>query len=120
MSRFARTLVLVLIAAILHAGPVAACVCANDMPPEMPCCPDEPRDTGVPDFDLPPALDASCNPAPTDLLPAGAQDIPAPLAIPSSIPATSMAHGPPPLAVRARPAPHDAPPVYLATLRLRI
>jgi len=120
MSRFARTLVLVLIAAILHAGPVAACVCANDMPPDMPCCPDVPRDTGDPDFGLAPAFDAACNPAPGDLLPAGAQEIPAPLAIPSSIPPAWMTPGPPPLAFHAPPAPHDAPPIYLATLRLRI
>jgi len=119
MSRLARTLVIVVVAAILHAGPVAACVCADQMPPEMPCCPDQPQDTGHFNAGLPHSLDATCSPVATELLSVGTQDLPAPLALPTSIPGAWMTHGPPPLALRPPPAPHNTPPIYLVTLRLR-
>jgi hypothetical protein len=112
-------LVIVVVAAILHAGPVAACVCADQMPPDMPCCPDQPQDTGHSNVGLPHSMNVVCSPVSADLVPAGTQDLPAPLALPTSIPPAWMTHGPPLLALRAPPVPHDTPPIYLVTLRLR-
>ena len=119
MSRLARTLVIVVVAAILHAGPVAACVCADQMPPDMPCCPDQPQDARHFNAGLPNSMDVACSPVAAELLQSGTQDLPAPAALPTSIRRAWITHGPPPLALRPPAVPHDTPPIYLVTLRLR-
>jgi hypothetical protein len=119
MSRLARTLVILFVAAILHAGPVAACVCADQMPPDMPCCPDQPQDNGHLNFGLAHSMNVACDPVAAELLQAGTLEMPAPLALPTSIPPAWLARPPAPVAFRAPPVPHDTPPIYLTTLRLR-
>jgi len=85
----------------------------------MPCCPDEPQDAGHSNLGSPHSVDAACDPAPADVLPASSQDLPAPIAIPSATPPAWLSHGPPAAPALAFQQPFAAPPIYLVTLRLR-
>lgn len=120
IKRLARSTVLLLILSVVYSGPVAACVCADEPMPEMPCCPDDPQRADHSDsMHTGFAFDPACEPAPADVLPAGTQDIPAPAAISSGAPPPWLTHGPPAVQIPAFPEPFDSPPIYLVTLRLR-
>ena len=121
IKRFGQAIVLLLAMSILYSGPVAACVCADEAPaPAMPCCPDDPQSSDHTNLAHPGfAFDAACEPAAADLLPAGSQDIPAPVVISSGAPPAWLTHGPPAAPVLVFPEPFDTPPIYLVTLRLR-
>ena len=118
MRRLGRTVVLLLTLGVLYSGPVAACVCADDLMPAMPCCPDQP-DFGHSGLGLLDSHVTACNPAPANLLPAASPELPAAIAISSAAPPGWPTHGPPPILVPADPGPHISPPIYLVTLRLR-
>lgn len=114
-----RAIVILLALGALFAGPVSACVCADDHMAAMPCCPDQPQDVDHLDFGLPSTARAVCDPAQADLLPAGPLDLPAPVAIAASAHPAWLAHGPPGPGTFLPPRLYDAPPVYLLTLRFR-
>ena len=122
MRFFGRIVVLMLTLGVLYSGPVAACICADEMPPSMPCCPDDLPNSGHSghsDFGLPGTVAAACDPAPADLLPAGSFELSPPLAISSGAPPPWQTHAPPPMLAPPAPEPSTAPPIYLVTLRLR-
>jgi hypothetical protein len=120
LARFSRILILLAVAAVVYAGPVAACVCAAELAPEMSCCPDDAQQQDRSDcMQSDSAASAVCDPVPADLLAAGMPDLSPPIAIAAAPPPWSV-HGPPPAALATSPPPHDSPPVYLVTLRLRI
>src|SRR5262245_37602827 len=121
MRRLGRQIVLLLVLAVLHAGPVAACICADDASmPAMPCCPDQGADFGHTDHAVPPSADVACDTVAVSLIPASSPDVPAPIGIPSAEPPARLTHAPPPLRSPLPPAPLGAEPLYLVTLRLRI
>lgn len=120
MHAFGRIVVLLLALGVLYSGPVAACVCPDDMPPGMPCCPDEPLHSGDHDSAAPGPVAAVCSPTPADLLPAGSIELSAPIAILCAAPPPWQTHGPPQAFAPPAPEQHPAPPIYLTTLRLRI
>jgi hypothetical protein len=82
----------------------------------MPCCPDEPLDSG---FGSLGSFVATCAPEPAELLPARSQELPAPIAISSGAPPPYQTHAPPRTPPLAAPPPDFGPPIYLVTLRLR-
>jgi hypothetical protein len=119
MRLLGRIVVLMLSLGVLYSGPVAACVCADEMPPSMPCCPDDPLDSGHSDFGLPGTVATACDPAPADLLPAGSFELSPPVAISSAAPPPWQTHAPPPALAPPTPVAGTARPIYLVTLRLR-
>lgn len=118
--RFARTFAVCAAMGLLYAGPVVACICVDEPMPAMPCCPDGPHDsdrtTQVP---ANVASYADCTLVPADPLPSGPQDLPSPVAIPIATPTVWSDPGPPARLLRSS-EPHESPPVYLVTQRLRI
>jgi hypothetical protein len=118
MHAFGRIVVLLLTLGALYSGPVAACVCPDDMP-AMPCCPDEPLHSGDHDSAAGPAATV-CSPTPADLLPATPLELAAPIAIAGAPPPPWQTHGPPQAAAPPAAERQPAPPIYLTTLRLRI
>ena len=119
-SRFARALTVLAAIAVLYAGPIAACICVDQPMPELPCCPDDPRDSDQA-AQLPADLASysGCTFVPADLLPSGPQDLPSPVAISSAIPPEWSPRTPPEPRVRRSPTHYHFPPIYLVTLRLR-
>ena len=121
MHRFGRAVVLLLTLAILWSGPIAACVCAGDQSmPAMPCCPDQVHHAGQHDLGVPPSFDVSCAQAAVTLLPTSVQEQLAPAAIVAAVPEQWRTRAPPPLPTPELRPRLDTPPIYLATLRLRI
>jgi hypothetical protein len=119
-ARFSRVLVLLAAAGVVYAGPVAACLCAAEPVRQMPCCPDDAQQQDQSDCRQPDSqANAVCDPVPVDLLAAGTLDLSPPIAISAALPSWSV-HGPPRAALATFPPPHDSPPIYLITLRLRI
>jgi hypothetical protein len=109
MLRHLKSVILALTAlGTLCAGPVAACICADEPPKAMPCCPDDPE---------PSEVFAACDPASAEVLRPSVPDLtqPAIVAAPSW-----LMQDPPAPAESAPPTPYSSPPIYLATLRLRI
>jgi hypothetical protein len=120
LSRFARTLILLAVAGVAYAGPVAACVCAADAMDEMPCCPDNLQHHGQSNCPQPDSgVNAVCDPAPADFLSAGSLDLSLPIAISAAL-RLWFVPGPPISSIATSPSPHDSPPIYLITGRLRI
>ena len=121
ISRLSRLLILFAAAGVAYAGPVAACVCFAEPMEEMPCCPDDARQQDHSNCAQPDsAVNAACDPVPADLLSAaGTQDLSPPVAISAALPPWSV-RGPPASSSATSPPPHDSPPIYLITLRLRI
>jgi hypothetical protein len=64
-------------------------------------------------------MSAACDPVPADVLSAGTPDLSPPIAISAALAPWSV-HGPAASAIATAPPPHDVPPIYLITLRLRI
>lgn len=120
LMRFARTLILLAVAGVAYAGPLAACVCAAEPMDEMPCCPDDAQQHGQSPCTQPNEMNAPCDAVPADLLAAGSQDLSPPIAISAALPSSWLAHGPPLTSIATTPPPHDSPPIYLITGRLRI
>ena len=121
LSRFARTLILLAVAGVAYAGPVAACVCAVNPMDEMPCCPDNAQQQDQSNCTQPDSdLSTVCDPAPADVVTAGSHDLSPPIAISMVLPSSWPTRGPPAPSIATAPPPHDFPPVYLTTLRLRI
>jgi hypothetical protein len=119
MNRHLRGVIILAAAAVLlHAGPVAACVCADAPAPSMPCCPDEPQGSTHGDHGLAAEGYSACEVAPAAVVGTGKQELPAPIGIASVAPPL-WAHGPPDAQPSASPAPYESPPIYLVTLRLR-
>ena len=105
---------------ILCSGPVAACVCAEEPAPAMPCCPDDPQSLDHSKHGQPNSvIDTACDPMSADLLSAGSQDLPPPIGISSATQPPWSTHGPPSPRILALQQPYDSPPIYLVTLRLR-
>ena len=122
MLHGARIQVLALLTAVLFGGPVAACICLEDMSmAAMPCCPDQPVDSDHGDASMPPELAAACVPLTGEGLLVEAVELPAPATIaPAAIPDR---RGLDPPRLSARPAPRtfeSGLPLYLTTRRLRI
>ncbi len=118
LTRFARALILFAAAGVVYAGPVAACLCVADATEQMPCCPDDVRQDQAPCAQPDSAVAVACDPVPTDLL-AAAQDLSPPVAVSAGLVLPSV-HGPPASSLATSLPPHDSPPIYLTTLRLRI
>jgi hypothetical protein len=116
-SRLSKLLVALVVAGVMYAGPVAACVCFTHTATEMPCCPDQPADHSH--CAVPHAQVSACDPAPAHLI-SGSFDRSAPVAIaPIVLPLWSLV-GSPRVPLPVHPPPNHPPPIYLATLRLRI
>lgn len=121
MRRLGHAIVVLLAFAILCSGPVAACVCPADQAiPGMPCCPEQGQHAGQHDLGVIPSVDVTCGPVAVSLLPAAAQDVPLPVFIVADVPEPWRTRDPPPLRSIHPSTPLGAPPIYLATLRLRI
>jgi len=119
LTRFSRALILLAAAGVAYAGPVAACLCVTEAMEQMPCCPDDARQQDQAPCAQPDSAAAvACDPVPTDLL-ATVQDLSPPVAISAGLVLPSV-HGPPASSLASSPPPHDSPPIYLTTLRLRI
>ena len=119
MSRRLVSPILVLAAlGILCAGPVAACVCADEPVMPMPCCPEDAGSSGHADHHAQPDVDQPCDPPAADALLPGSPDFPQPVAFANELPPwhTSDLPAQAPL---VEPAPYDSPPIYLLTLRFR-
>jgi hypothetical protein len=118
LSRISRLLVALAAFCVLYAGPVAACVCAMDSMPEMPCCPDQGPD--VSDCAQPDAqVGSACDPLSADALTSASFDfvgLPAWVAAPIRLWSTN---GPPRVPIPDRHLIRHDPPLYLVTLRLR-
>ena len=118
MVRCGRIVVLLLALAVLYAGPVAACVCADDLPmAEMPCCPDQPADPSG--LGLSAEVAPACASMAASFLTVGEQALPAFVAI-AEMPPAQRPRGPPLISVRSWTEPFTHPPPYLVTRRLRI
>jgi hypothetical protein len=117
-----RFQVLVLLTAVLFGGPVAACLCMEDMSmAAMPCCPDQPAASDHGEAGMPTELTAACVPPSGDGLLIEAVELPAPAAIaPSGIPDRRGLDPPRLTASPASRAFESGPPLYLTTRRLRI
>lgn len=119
LTRFVRALILLAAAGVAYAGPVTACLCVTEPMERMPCCPDDARQQDQAPCALPDSAAAvACDPVPTDLL-AAAQDLSPPVAVSAGLVLPSV-HGPPVSSLATSLPPHDSPPIYLTTLRLRI
>jgi hypothetical protein len=117
--RLKGLLILAAAAVLLHAGPVAACVCADAPAPAMPCCPDEPQGSTHGDHGLATTERYSaCEVSAAELLVGSSPELPAPIWIAAEGPPL-WTHGPPVAQTAARPAAYESPPIYLVTLRLR-
>jgi hypothetical protein len=120
LTRFSRILILLAAAGVAYAGPLAACVCVAAPIDAMPCCPDAAEQLDQSDCIQPDSeLNAACEPAPADLLPAGTLDLSPPIAISAALPPWAV-HGPPDSSTAISRPPPEFPPIYLITLRLRI
>lgn len=120
LTRFTRALILLAAAGAVYAGPVAACLCVAEPMEAMPCCPDDAQQQDHSNCAQPDSeLNAACDPVPADILSAGTQDLSPPIAIFGALAPWSV-HGPPVSAIATSPPPHNFPPIYLITLRLRI
>jgi hypothetical protein len=119
-SRFARTFAVFTAMGLLYAGPVAACICVDEPMPAMPCCPDDPQDSDQTTHASPDLTSYSaCTLVPADLLPSGPQDLPSPVAISGTAALEWSPRAPPAVWVPRPQEPHESPPIYLVTLRLR-
>ena len=122
MPKIMQLPALVVLTAVLHAGPVAACFCADDgSTAAMPCCPEQPAQPDLAQPGVPPDTVVACAPAPGNALLVASIELPEPLA---ALPATQFEspgldppRSLPPASTRAF---SSGPPLYLTTLRLRI
>lgn len=121
LRRFGRIVVTCVVMGLLYTGPVAACICVGEPMPDMRCCPDEPQgqdQTTPKPTNL--ASHTSCAFVPADLLPSSSPDLPTPIAITFAPLPEWSPRAPPSAWSPASPEPHDSPPIYLVTLRLRV
>jgi hypothetical protein len=116
--RFKGLLIVAATAILLHAGPVAACVCADVPAPSMPCCPDEPQGSGHGDHGLATEGYSTCDVA-AAVVGTNKQELPAPIGIAGVVAPGWWTHGPPDVQPPAWSAAYEPPPIYLVTLRLR-
>lgn len=119
MHRLGRVVLLLLTLGILCSGPVAACVCPDGGMPTMPCCPDQHPHGGDVGLGTSHSLAVACASTPAQLLPAVSLDLPIAVGIVSDI-SSPWTRGPPTSALASPQLAASAPPIYLATLRLRI
>jgi len=122
MLRLTRLPVLIALIAALLGGPVAACICLEDMSmAAMPCCPDQPVESEHGDMGMPTELAVACVPPTGEGLLVETSERPAPAAIaPSGFPGRRGLDPPRLLASpAARAFPSDTS-LYLTTRRLRI
>jgi len=122
MAKVLRSLPLVVLTAVLYAGPVAACFCAEDSSmAAMPCCPEQPAYPDLAQLGVPADVAVACAPAPGKVLLFASIELPEPAAIAPRTPLESTGLDPPrsmpPMSTRAF---SSEPPLYLTTLRLRI
>lgn len=122
MLSAARFKILVLLTVVLFGGPVAACICMEDMRmAAMPCCPDQPAEADQGDVGIPTELAVACEPPSGEGLLVKPLELPASAAIaPTGIPDR---HGLDPPRLIAGPASRafdSGPSLYLTTRRLRI
>jgi hypothetical protein len=122
MSKTMRLPALIVLTALLHWGPVAACLCADDgSMPAMPCCPGQPAQPDLADPGVRPDVALACAPMPGTVLLASSIEPPAPVAIAPAPPADWPGLDPPRSTMLPLPQPYlNGPPLYLTTLRLRI
>lgn len=119
MHRVGRVVLLLLTLGILCSGPVAACVCPDAGMPAMPCCPDQHPHGGDVGLGISHSLAVACASTPAQLLPAVSLDLPIAVGIVSDVP-SAWTRGPPTSPLASPQLSASAPPIYLATLRLRI
>jgi len=122
MLRLTRLPVLIALIAALLGGPVAACICLEDMSmAAMPCCPDQPAESEHGDMGMPAELAVACVPPSGEGLLVETLELRVPAAIaPSGFPDR---RGLDPPRLIASPASRSFPsdtPLYLTTRRLRI
>ena len=122
MLRAARIQILVLLTAVLFGGPVAACICVEDMSlAAMPCCPDQPAEWEHSDAGLLPELAAACVPLPGEGFLVEAVELPKPVAIlPAACPDRRGLDPPWQITGSVSRTIESGPPLYLTTRRLRI
>lgn len=122
MLRTARFQIPVLLTAVLFGGPVAACICVEDLSmAAMPCCPDQPADSEHGDTGLLPELAVACIPLPSAGLLVEAVELPKPVAIlPASVPDRRGLDPPWQVARTVSRTFESSSPLYLTTRRLRI
>lgn len=111
----APTLVLAMLGA-LFAGPAAACLCADEPMPAMPCCPDEPEPSHQPKDACATQVAATCEAMGVDALLPSTPDSPQPA---TGIATARYEHTPSLSPAVPIPEPYASPPIYLVTLRLR-
>jgi hypothetical protein len=117
----ARKLILLLALAVLYAGPVVACACADQDVSGMPCCPDQHGGSTHVDHLLPHAGGTPCSAVSADFLGTDvvAFDVSAPAAMANPLEQPGWARGPPPPIISVPALPPNKLPLYLTTLRLR-
>ena len=115
LRRFVNPILILAALGVLCSGPVAACVCADEPMPAMPCCPDDPQPS-YPDDGSDAQVAAACDPLAADVLAPSLPDYAQPAAVAV---APWITHAPASLPRAAAPEPYASPPIYLVTLRLR-
>jgi len=122
MLSTARFQILALLTAVLFGGPLAACICVEDMSmAAMPCCPDQPADLEHSDAGLLPELAAACVPLPGEGLLVEAVKLPKPVAIlPAAYPDRRGLDPPWQITDSVSRTFESGSPLYLTTRRLRI
>jgi len=117
MRRLANSMLLLTALGVLCSGPVAACVCADEPMPSMPCCPDDPEPMHPSHGGFGAQIAAACDPLPADILAPSMPELPQLAAVAAPL---WITHAPASLPYAAAPEPNASPPLYLLTLRLRI